>query len=298
MQFKFINPFKLSIIGADSLGVRSLATFVNSCNKNIGIDLGASLAPRRYGLPPHQLELDKLNYTMKEIKEAISMSNIIIITHYHYDHYVRNSPELYYGKILLIKDPGKNINRSQSYRAKVFLKDNKVEEHANVSIADNKTFQFDNLKIDFSKPVWHGEENTKIGKLIMLRITCENKSLIYASDVQGPGNKEALDTLLDWKGAELLIISGPPTYFAGYKVSEEAVEKGLNNLKEVIENNVAKIVVVDHHLLRDINYKEKLKEHYKIAEKLNIKLLTSAELMGIEINQLEAKRKELWKNLK
>ncbi|MDP8003828.1 MAG: hypothetical protein RAK17_06575, partial [Caldisphaera sp.] len=89
-----------------------------------------------------------------------------------------------------------------------------------------------------------------------------------------------------------------PTYFAGYKVSEEAVEKGLNNLKEVIENNVAKIVVVDHHLLRDINYKEKLKEHYKIAEKLNIKLLTSAELMGIEINQLEAKRKELWKNLK
>lgn len=289
-----LNEFKVSIIGSDSLGVRSLATFVKVCEKNIGIDLGASLAPRRFGLSPHEIEIKKLNETLKQIEDHIKISDIIIITHYHYDHYIRDKPYLYYGKRLFIKDPNKNINRSQSFRAKIFLKENKVEENAEINIADGNSYNIDNVVLEFSKALWHGEEKTKVGKLVMLRIICNNKSIIYGSDIQGPGNEEALEKLIEWKGAELLILSGPPTYFAGYKVSQKSVEKGLDNLKKVIENKVANKIVVDHHILRDINYKEILKDHYRLAKENGVSLLTAAEFMGYEIQQLEARRKELW----
>ncbi|PMP60246.1 MAG: hypothetical protein C0171_05860 [Caldisphaera sp.] len=290
-----LNEFKVSIIGSDSLGVRSLATFVNVCRKNIGIDLGASLAPRRYGLPPHEIEINKLNETLNQIEENLKISDIIIITHYHYDHYIKEKPSLYFGKKLFIKDPNKNINRSQYFRAKVFLKENKVEENAEINIADGNSYKIDNITLEFSKALWHGEEKTKVGKLVMVRILCNDKSIIFGSDIQGPGNEEALEKLIEWKGAELLILSGPPTYFAGYKVSQESVEKGLENLKKVIENKVANIIVADHHLLRDTRYKEILKDHYKVAKENNVSLLTAAEFMGYEVQQLEARRKELWK---
>jgi len=290
-----LNEFKVSIIGSDSLGVRSLATFVNVCGKNIGIDLGASLAPRRYGLPPHEIEINKLNETLNQIEENLKISDIIIITHYHYDHYIKEKPGLYFGKKLFIKDPNKNINRSQYFRAKVFLKENKVEENAEINIADGNSYKIDNITLEFSKALWHGEEKTKVGKLVMVRILCNDKSIIFGSDIQGPGNEEALEKLIEWKGAELLILSGPPTYFAGYKVSQESVEKGLENLKKVIENKVANIIIADHHLLRDTRYKEILKDHYKVAKENNVSLLTAAEFMGYEVQQLEARRKELWK---
>ncbi|MCE4607898.1 MAG: hypothetical protein F7B61_02925 [Caldisphaeraceae archaeon] len=288
-------PFEVSIIASDSMGVRSLATLVIACNKRIGVDLGASIAPRRYGLPPHELELKRLEEALSEIEKAVTFSDILIITHYHYDHYLKDKAELYYGKELFVKDYKKGINRSQAFRAKMFLEGNKVIEKSNVKIADGKMFRVGELELEFSRPVWHGEEKTKLGKLLLVKIACKGRSIIYGSDSQGPGNNEALEQLLKWRGSELLIISGPPTYFAGYKVSREAVNKGLENLRQVIENKVARYIVVDHHLLRDLNYKKALEPHYRVAEGVGVKVLTAAEFMGQENDMLEARRKELWK---
>jgi len=46
-----LGPFDVSILVTDSTRVRSIATVVNICGVRLGIDLSASLAPRRYGLP-------------------------------------------------------------------------------------------------------------------------------------------------------------------------------------------------------------------------------------------------------
>jgi len=48
------------------------------------------------------------------------------------------------------------------------------------------------------------------------------------------------------------VLSGPPTYFAGFKVPEEAVQRGLEGLMELIRAHAAETIVVDHHLLRDL----------------------------------------------
>jgi Predicted hydrolase (metallo-beta-lactamase superfamily) len=90
------------------------------------------------------------------------------------------------------------------------------------------------------------------------------------------------------------VLSGPPTYFAGFKVPEEAVQRGLEGLMELIRAHAAETIVVDHHLLRDLAYRERLAPHIQAAEEEGVRLLTAAEFMGVEVNQLEARRKELW----
>ncbi|MCE4599803.1 MAG: hypothetical protein F7C81_06365 [Desulfurococcales archaeon] len=287
---------KVRILASDSMGVRSIATVVEMCGLVVGLDLGASIAPRRYGLPPHDIELRRLEKALDDASRWIRESHVITVTHYHYDHYMANEPELYRGKLLLVKHPTENINMSQRMRSYRFLKKNGVEEIARVEYGDGRRFNIEGVTIELSPPVWHGEPGTKVGKVLMVRVACEEGVVVYTSDVQGPVDEEALRILKEWSRPEidLMIIGGPPTYFAGYKVPVRAVEQGLKGLLRVINEVRPRRIIVDHHLLRDIRYLEKIEAHIREAERLGIKLETAAEYMGRPIEQLEARRKELW----
>ncbi|MEB3806703.1 MAG: hypothetical protein GSR73_04220 [Desulfurococcales archaeon] len=288
---------RVRVIAADSMGVRSLATVVEVSGVVIGLDLGASIAPRRYGLPPHETEWKALERALDEARRWIRESHIITVTHYHYDHYMRDEPDLYRGKILAVKDPKRNINRSQAIRSYVFLKKLGVEELADVRIADGQLLEFEGVRIEFSPPVWHGEPGTRVGRLVMVRILSEEGTVVFTSDVQGPADPEALRILEEWSRPrpDIVVVGGPPTYFAGFKVPVRAVEAGLAGLKRLITLLRPRVVVVDHHLLRDINYSEKIAEHYEAARDAGVRLVTAAEFMGRPVNQLEARRRELWR---
>ncbi|MEB3860575.1 MAG: hypothetical protein LRS43_05125 [Desulfurococcales archaeon] len=288
---------RVRILAADSMGVRSLATVVEACGLVVGVDLGASIAPRRYGLPPHPLELERLERARERALDWIRESHVVIVTHYHYDHYMPSNPEAYIGRTLLVKHPLQDINFSQKKRSYAFLKKTGLEEKAVVHYADSRSFVFDSLKIEFSPPVWHGEPGTKLGKVLMARIECEGESMVFASDVQGPSDPVAVDTLVKWLrgGAGQVIIAGPPTYFAGFKVSVESVEMGLKGLLYIVKTGRPGTLVVDHHLLRDINYVDKIREHLEAASRLGVRLVTAAEYMGVPVEQLEARRRELWR---
>ncbi len=288
---------KVRILASDSMGVRSLATVVEASGLVIGIDLGASLAPRRYGLPPHEVEWRRLEESRELALEWLRQSHIVVITHYHYDHYMRDHAEEYYGKTLLVKDPKRNINRSQAIRSYVFLKKMGVAERARVESADGRVFRFDEgLVIEFSPPVWHGAPGSRVGRVLMLRVISDEGVVVFTSDVQGPADPEALEILKAWSNPrpDLAILGGPPTYFAGFKVPVKDVRAGLEGLLRVIREVRPRTLVVDHHLLRDINYREHLEEHYKAAVEEGVRLLTAAEYMGRPVEQLEARRRELW----
>ncbi len=290
---------RIRILAADSMGVRSLSVVVETEEGVIGIDLGASIAPRRYGLPPHPIELERLEYSLSIIRDWIAQSDIVTISHYHYDHYMREEPDLYRGKILIVKHPKRDINRSQAIRSYILLKKNRVEEIARQLLyGDNQTFEFGKLKIIVSPPVWHGYPGSRVGRVIMFNIICCDESVIYASDVQGPADPEAVRTIIEWSKIikpKVLIVGGPPTYFAGFKVPVKHVEAGLEGSLKLIEEVKPEILVLDHHLLRDLNYKEKIQEHTARAKDSGVKLVTAAEFMGRENEQLEALRRHLWK---
>ena len=289
---KVDNPFKIDFLACDSMGVRSFSFIVDMEGYLLHVDPGASLAPRRYGLPPHVLEIKELEKRLELIRDKLSEANAVFISHYHFDHYLRgNDAILYKGKILYVKDPKKNINFSQKKRSYALFKyDNVGELAAEIRVADSSIYKLPNGAIlEFSPPVWHGEKETKLGYVIMMKLEYEGYRLVYTSDVQGPTVKETLDMIIQWK-PHILIVGGPPVYLAGYKAKTVSVNKGLENLAILASQSQLKELIVDHHLLRSTDY-------IKVAPfKINkgVRPLTCAEYSGGQPNLLEARRRELW----
>lgn len=279
-------------VAFDSLGTRSMACLVNTKDKKIFIDPGVSLAPVRYGLQPHSTELEKLKEHWEKIVEIARDVDILIVTHYHYDHHNPwNNLEIYEKKIVLIKHPTQNINFSQKQRASFFLE--KIKDlPESLEYADGKEFKFGKTKIVFSKPVFHGT-NPKLGWVVEVLIKEGKENFIFTSDVEGPAIEDQVEFILENK-PDFLIVDGPITYMLGYRYSHENFQASIQNLIRILEEVPLKALILDHHLLRDLNYKEKILPVLKAGEERKTNVLTAAEFLGKPVEMLEARRKELY----
>ncbi|MFH1056066.1 MAG: MBL fold metallo-hydrolase [Candidatus Altiarchaeota archaeon] len=274
---------KITPVAFESLGVRSMATLVEA-GKRVFIDPSAALGPLRYGLPPHELELQALTEAKRRIHEIASGCDILIITHYHFDHH--DPGETFYGgKTILAKDTKNKINKSQTERGRYFA--NQLPEDCKLEYADGREFYFDGLRIRFSPPVPHGPKGINLGYVLMCRIEEGGDVLVYSSDVQGPVDEEATEWIIQAR-PNLLIMDGPPTYFLGYKFSVENMRKAEENLIHIIDETGCE-VILDHHLLRDEKYRERFARVYATG-----KAKSAAEYLGVENRLLEMDRKRLW----
>jgi len=273
-------------MASDSLGVRSMATYVETKDCKILIDPSAALGPKRYGLPPAEQEMVALEKTKNEIAKTAKQCNILVISHYHYDHY-DPSAGFYKDKTIFAKDINKNINKSQQKRGTDFKKI--VEDSCDLIYCDDSKHNVGNTELIFSPPFFHGPENVRLGYVIMTTIDDGEKRVLHASDVQGPVTKSAKEYIIS-QSPDLLIMDGPPTIFLGWKFSMQNLQDAADNLIEIKEKLDCDIIL-DHHLLRDLNYKKTFPQPYRASGE---KVKTFAEYLGRENNTLEAHRKELW----
>src|SRR5436853_27728 len=88
---------KVVPLAADSLGVRSMATYVEVADTGILIDPGATLAPSRFTLPPSTEEWDALRRANDRISAYAARASLIFISHYHDDHF-RSDPATSVGR--------------------------------------------------------------------------------------------------------------------------------------------------------------------------------------------------------
>jgi predicted metallo-beta-lactamase superfamily hydrolase len=287
---------KILPIAYDSFGVRSMATFVATKNLKIFLDPGVALAPRRYGLKPTKEELRALELAKEEVMKFCKLADIVIVTHYHYDHHPYPQDEKMYkecftNKTVLAKDINKNINFSGKKRGKIF--EEKLRGLAkSLEYADGRDFDFNDIRISFSPAVWHGDVGSKVGKVIMVFIEEKNESFLFGSDAQSLADPSALKWVEE-KNPNFLIVDGYPTIFIGWKFQEKSFEIAKQNLKEAIEKVNAKQIILDHHIVRDLDYKEKIEGILKEGEKLGKKISTAAEFLGLENFLLEGWRKEI-----
>lgn len=275
----------------DSFGVRSMATYVETEDMKLLIDPAVSLGPRRYGLPPHRLELERMDLTWNDIKSYASKCDILIVTHYHYDHHNPDEIDFYRDKTLYVKDPKNNINKSQLQRASHFLKELQGLPKA-VEFADGRSFQHAETTIKFSPPVCHGT-NFRLGYVLEVSVSCRGEKMVFTSDVEGPSLEEQVDFILS-ESPDLLILDGPMTYMLGYRYSVECLERSVANITKIISETALKVLILDHHLMRDQNYKAKLAKVYECAEKNGVRVLSAAEYAGRKPDLLEARRRELY----
>ncbi len=77
----------------------------------------------------------------------------------------------------------------------------------------------------------------------------------------------------------------------GYRYSHESLDLAVENMQRILRETDVEKLIIDHHLLRDLNWRERIAAVFDTGKKVE----TAAEFLGVGNELLEAKRRELFK---
>lgn len=331
----------------DSMGAKSSCTFVKTPDIKVLIDPGiSSMQP---SFPATEKEKNSwLNAGKNEIKKAIEKVDLVVITHYHFDHFMNDEIICYLGKKIFIKNPNEFVNDSQRKRAEIFFDnliailniDNKkiISERKNpknyedpikelkeavkidyksyskrkkellekgkkwffnradkwnsykqyqefeskdtkIIFADDKKFSFGDTNIRFSKPLFHGIEYARVGWVYSVVLEYKDKKFMYTSDINGPIIEDYAEMIIKEK-PNFLILDGPMTYMFGYLLNRINLNRAIENAVKIIKKIDAEVIIYDHHLPREIRFRDRTKKVWQTAKKYKKNLITAAEYLG------------------
>ena len=272
-------------LAAESLGVRSMATYVEVADTAILIDPGATLAAARYGLPPAEAEWEALRRANDRISAYAARASVVFVSHYHEDHY-RSDPGIYAGRTVIAKEPRRMVGGQQSRRGVALW--TSLEPVAKLAAADGWRRREPLVELTVSPPLPHGVEGTPMGYVVALTVVdaAERERFVFASDVQGPLSAVAAGWLIQQRPT-LLYLSGPPSYIER-ELPEGAIERGIDHLLRVM-NATGCRVIMDHHALRDPGFSSRFDRLWSTG-----RVVTAAAHLGVDATPLEARRRALW----
>ncbi len=243
-------------LAADSLGVRSMATYVE-CG---------------------QTRNDR-------ISAYATRAGIIFLSHYHEDHF-RHDPGLYQGRTVWAKDARRMINPRQAQRAGELWKS--IGATCRLDSAEGRVMETAEARLCASPPLAHGVEGTGLGYVVALTVTDlrEGRRFVHASDVQGPLSAVAAAYLIRER-PDLLYLSGPPAYLES-QLGSALIEQGVDQLLRVLDQTGCR-VILDHHALRDESYPDRFQRLWQTG-----RVVTAAGFLGIDEAPLECRRRTLW----
>jgi uncharacterized protein len=280
---------KITPLAADSMGSRSMAVFVETRDGRILIDPGASVAPLRYGLSPHPVEEWQLQKHLDRLRLFTESATAVVITSIHRDHFAPDHPEWMKNKILFMKNPNRETTPDERKTAFHYLKNVKSLARE-IHFADERSFKFGNTELVFSPACSNGQEY-----FIQLMVRSEEKALLFSSNVQGFGSDEAASFMLGFK-AETVYLDGPVTYTQKYRSSPDAMASLLERMRKVALGTGAHHVILDHHLMRDVDWEKHVRPFLRFGSEKGIQILTAAAFRGDAPAFLEARRGQLYQN--
>lgn len=280
----------IEILGAESLGARSLCCFVTTRQRKILIDPGVALGMYRSRLLPHPLEVAAVEDIRKRIVERWTEATDIVISHFHGDHAPLVHADVYQLSVAKVRD----LNP----RATVWTKSPNhfggVERGRGPALVDALRSQIKvaeeltDGEISFSPVVAHGDpEETRI-TVMMNRVEESGVALVHASDIQML-NDEAVDRILAWK-PDIVLAAGPPLYLA-HKLSRAQLERAERNTVRLLQE--VETLILDHHLLRS---EEGVRWSRRLSFEAKGNIVSAAEFAGTTPSLLEANRKHLFRD--
>ena len=274
---------RIEILGAESLGVRSLCCLVEARDRKVVIDPGVALGFRRHGLLPHPVQVAASEKTKEKIEKALEDATDVVISHYHGDHIPLVDANPYQlsaervAKLLmrprLWTKGTTDLSLNQAYRARALAKRIKRSFPVSEGTADGP--------LCFSLPVPHGESGGRGGSVMMTRIEDGDEVFVHASDIQML-NDESIEKIIMWE-PNVVLASGPPIYLPSLTVEqkENALRRTLRLAREV------DMLILDHHLMRSKNG-EKWLDY--VSSLTGHKVICAADFMQCRRNLLEAER--------
>lgn len=273
---------KVMPLAADSLGVRSMATYVEAGGLRLLLDPGATVSPQRYGLEPAPEEAEALSRALDRIEGYAKRASMVTVSHYHGDHY-QLEPALYAGRLVWAKDPRRLGEDHQAVRGRAFWR--QLAEHARLEPAEGQVADFEGVRLKVSPPLSHGADGSPFGFVVAVTVD-DGTRFVHAADVQGPVSAVATAYLVRER-PDLLYLSGPPTYLEA-QVGRDAIQRGIDNLRRIVNETGCRIIV-DHHAARDRHFRERLAPAFETG-----RVVTAAEFLGRRDECLEARRPALW----
>jgi predicted metallo-beta-lactamase superfamily hydrolase len=272
-------------LAAESLGVRSMATYVECGQTRLLIDPGAALGATRFGLPPSEAEWEALRRANDRIAGYGERAGWIFVSHYHDEHY-RHDPAFYADRGVLAKDPQRMISGAQAERGRQFWLE--TESRARLDSADGRCVETPDCILAASPPLPHGAELSGLGYVVALTVTDRRsgRRFVHASDVQGPLSPVAA-AYLARERPSLLYLSGPPAYLE-HRLGHALVEQGVEHLLRIIDRTGCR-VIMDHHAVRRGDYRERFRRLWDTGQ-----VVTAAGFLGLADAPLEAQRRALW----
>ena len=272
-------------LAAESLGVRSVATYVECGETRVVIDPGAMLAPNRFNLAPADEEWEALRRANDRISTYAARASLLFVSHYHEEHF-RYDPGLYAGRRLWAKDPKRHIAGRQALRAATLWKG--LAGQCGPDVAEGRRMETRDATLQASPPLSHGPDGTGLGYLVAITVEDrrEGTRFVHASDVQGPLSPVAAAYLARQRPT-VLYLSGPPAYLES-QLGAEVIDRGIEHLLRIIDQTGCR-VILDHYALRDAAYRERFQRLWETG-----RVVTAAGFLGLDDAPLEARRRELW----
>ncbi len=280
----------LEIIGAESMGVRSLCCLLTFQDRRIVIDPGVSLGYMRHGLLPHPLQIAQGRRVREKILHSLNNATDVVFSHFHGDHVP-----------LLDANPYQLSIRSLPFR----FRELRCWSKSDVGLSSKMNKRFHNLAgllgvnmqnaeglsegaLSFSQAVPHGVLNSNMGSLMMTRIKMDNKVFVHASDIQLLDDS-TVDRVIDWQ-PDIVFAAGPPLYLD--RLSKVERERAWHNALRLASN--INTVILDHHLMRSVEGEIWLDE---LSAAVGKKVYCAADFMGRPRQLLEAKRVQLYEKM-
>ena len=352
-----LKDLGIELLWFDSLGAKSASLYLETALGGVVIDPGAAAMQPSYPLPDQEKRELRRRAIMR-IESYCRRAKTIIITHYHYDHYllpdepiIKDPKSMYLkGRLLVLKSPNVYINESQWNRARLFLQKlmyitgddisnyledppdvdfpdpveklnyamsrnfgdytprrlellekgkrwfRKLVEHYwtskswiknNIILCDNtriiwgdgKKLELGDTMINILNPWFHGIEYDRTGWVTPILIIKKNNKIFYTSDLMGPQIEDYAYRIADIK-PDVIIADGPPTYLFPYMLNRINLNRAIENMIYIIENSKPKLIIYDHHLLREKRWKKRVEPVFKTAKRIGVYIITAAEYIG------------------
>ena len=280
----------IEIIGAESMGVRSLCCLVTLPDRRIVIDPGVALGYFRHGLLPHPVQIAVGRRVQQRILRVLENATDVVFSHFHGDHVplvranpyqlsVQQLPSCFPGLRCWSKsDEGLSSDMSKRFQDLAELMG------ANLQVAEGRS----EGPLSFSRAVPHGAPNSNMGTLMMTRIEMDSRVIVHASDIQLLDDA-TVDRIIDWR-PDIVLAAGPPLYLDQLnKVGRERAWDNAVRLAQSID-----IVILDHHLMRSEEGEVWLD---RLSATVGNKVYCAADYMDRPRRLLEAERAQLYEEM-
>ncbi len=143
---------------------------------------------------------------------------------------------------------------------------------------DGKCLEVGDTVLEILNPWFHGIEYDRTGWVTPIVIKRRNYVVFYSSDLMGPMIEDYAEYIARLR-PDVVILDGPPTYLFPYMLNRVNLKRAVDNAVTIVSSR-PKLLIYDHHLLREKRWRSRVAEVFEEAEKCGVEVLTAAEYLG------------------